>query len=670
MSNFNAQAVLDEAARKINAVVDGFIAVFRGGPTTTVNNGSVDLPSIQKLLTDADLQINTGADSVLSQSVAAKDESSDWARKTDGSVDGVEYSAKSYAVGGEVNPPTGSAKGWATTVGTEVVAGEGYSARQYAQDSGASAAAAAVARSVIESVRDAVLLYRGAHINTANALSKGVYGINQTANGSGGTNGTFSLAFSGGAGSGAAGIFVVASGAVVSTLITANGYGYTSAPAVSYAASAGLTGAAGTSIIANNADVGEHFSVPTSGLADKSTLYRVDAGPVATPVVETPGANSLSKAVKAGSVFAAIYPGLPSPYPSGMAIRDDAGRLRLVDVVINGELERYGTIKDEKVAKLAGLSILATRNDLPDIYPRSLTIVRDTLGKSRIVEGFTLDGDYANYAAGAGTGGAGGNVEAVANEYQPNNSIGQSNERGNGDSTLSPVVAPGVGLAWDPGSATAIAMADPLPGNAAGAGSMIPAQTNEFFRLTGRGTFAVLSAQGGSSMQVAADSGNGFWDPATAGNLLVPAFTRLENAKTWLRANNYAYCLTPSWTWCQGERDAQAINEGAVGASKAGYKAAFIRMYDAIQAAYPKSKIFITRTGKQGAADSTGFQQIRDAQDELAQELPHVVMAYTGFVRFFERGLTPDGLHAGQPGLNEMGRKRGRVMAYAISNYA
>ncbi|TIP74588.1 MAG: hypothetical protein E5X53_02895 [Mesorhizobium sp.] len=60
--------------------------------------------------------------------------------------------------------------------------------------------------------------------------------------GAGGTNGTFDLAFTGGAGSGAAGRFVVAGGALTQILMTAPG-SYTVAPNFSFAASAGLAGA-------------------------------------------------------------------------------------------------------------------------------------------------------------------------------------------------------------------------------------------------------------------------------------------------------------------------------------------------------------------------------------------------------------------------------------------
>lgn len=148
----------------------------------------------------------------------------------------------------------------------------------------ANAAAAAAAR-------DAALLSRGVYASTANALSKGVKSITGLVAGSGGTNGTFNLAFSGGAGTGAAGYFVVSGGAVTSVVITTWGYGYTAAPTISFAASAGLTGASATAVISQNVLVTEYFSVPVVGTNDSLILYRVDAGPVATEVVRYASAS-------------------------------------------------------------------------------------------------------------------------------------------------------------------------------------------------------------------------------------------------------------------------------------------------------------------------------------------------------------------------------------------
>ena len=88
-----------------------------------------------------------------------------------------------------------------------------------------------------------------------------ITGTHITTPGSGGTNGTFALAFTGGTGSGAAGTFTVAGGALTAINIT-NGGSYTVAPTLSFAASTGLTGAAATVTLAQVAN-GVCAAIPT-----------------------------------------------------------------------------------------------------------------------------------------------------------------------------------------------------------------------------------------------------------------------------------------------------------------------------------------------------------------------------------------------------------------------
>ncbi|TJW49385.1 MAG: SGNH/GDSL hydrolase family protein, partial [Mesorhizobium sp.] len=130
-----------------------------------------------------------------------------------------------------------------------------------------------------QAARDASLYGKGIFPTTAAAIGLGVVGNGAITPGAGGTNGTFDLAFTGGVGSGAAGRFVVAGGVLTQILITAPG-SYTVAPAFSFAASAGLAGAAAAVVLGKNADVGEYFwTEVSSGVLG---LYNVTAGPAAT----------------------------------------------------------------------------------------------------------------------------------------------------------------------------------------------------------------------------------------------------------------------------------------------------------------------------------------------------------------------------------------------------
>jgi hypothetical protein len=149
-------------------------------------------------------------------------------------------------------------------------------------------------------------------VSTTAGIQNGVKSTTGIVGGSGGTNGQFDIAFSGGGATvQATGRFVVSSGALVAILITSPGYGYSSAPTMSFAASTGLTGASATAIIGANTVVGGYFYTPTTdpGLLN---FYRVDAGPVATLLGQVPTASSFTAnpafVVPIGRQFAFVGP--------------------------------------------------------------------------------------------------------------------------------------------------------------------------------------------------------------------------------------------------------------------------------------------------------------------------------------------------------------------------
>ena len=133
----------------------------------------------------------------------------------------------------------------------------------------------------LKGISDAVAQAGEVYSSTADALSNGVYALSSLEAGSGGSDGTYQLSFSGGGGVGAAGWFTVASGAVSAYQITARGVGYTSAPTVSFAASAGLTGASAIAVISANREVGQRFYIPSSNDDDFFDEYIVNPGPLA-----------------------------------------------------------------------------------------------------------------------------------------------------------------------------------------------------------------------------------------------------------------------------------------------------------------------------------------------------------------------------------------------------
>lgn len=138
----------------------------------------------------------------------------------------------------------------------------------------------------IDAAADAALLSiataqsTGTYPTTAAAMSKGVVQLSFVA-GSGGTNGTFEVLATGGAGTGAYVQFVVAGGAITSATILAAGINFTSAPSISVAGSAGLTGASITATIGTNTSIGE-FCAVTGANGATLDYYEITTGPAAT----------------------------------------------------------------------------------------------------------------------------------------------------------------------------------------------------------------------------------------------------------------------------------------------------------------------------------------------------------------------------------------------------
>ena len=186
------------------------------------------------------------------------------------------------------------AKAWAAAPEDLVVEDAEYSAKHHAIKAAVSAASAGASAASAGAASAAALLSQGLWPTTAAGIGNGVAGTTSLIAGSGGTDGTFPLAFTGGTQVLApVGVFVVAGGALVSILITYAGYYSAGTPTLVFTASAGLTGASATAVMAVNTSITEYFSVPSADSNLLLDLYRVDAGPVATMVRSYPSAAAV-----------------------------------------------------------------------------------------------------------------------------------------------------------------------------------------------------------------------------------------------------------------------------------------------------------------------------------------------------------------------------------------
>ncbi|OHV85810.1 phage tail sheath subtilisin-like domain-containing protein [Ensifer sp. LCM 4579] len=182
----------------------------------------------------------------------------------------------------------------------------------------------------------------------------GVIGHGAITGGNGGTDGTFALAFTGGAGSGAAGTFTVAGGALTAITITSPGE-YTVAPSFDFSASAGLTGATATATL----------------------------GPAANPVV----AELLGIAERLKAVIIADGPNTTDA--AAIAYGEDWGsaRIYLVDPFV--KVQRGTAIVNEPASSAVAGLIAKTDNDRGFWHSPSNQTINGIIGTARAID-FTM----------------------------------------------------------------------------------------------------------------------------------------------------------------------------------------------------------------------------------------------------------------------------------------
>lgn len=173
--------------------------------------------------------------------------------------------------------------------------------------------------------------------STAHALSNGVINTATLVGGTGGTNGSFSVAFSGGGGTGAAATFVVAGGIVTQITITSKGVGYTSAPTISFAASSGLSGASATAVIGPRTSPGDYFFVAGTGNSF-AELWRNVAGTATDQNIAIPSQAALTPLTAMVATIKTVAGGLNTS-GSSVEIADPAGKVMLA-LNANGILDQ------------------------------------------------------------------------------------------------------------------------------------------------------------------------------------------------------------------------------------------------------------------------------------------------------------------------------------------
>ena len=175
-------------------------------------------------------------------------------------------------------------------------------------------------------------------------------------------------------------------------------------------------------------------------------------------------------------------------------------------------------------------------------------------------------------------------------------------------------------------------------------GSMVTAFANAYVPEAGAPIIAVSASKGGSSITQ--------WH-GDEDDLLADAIRRCDRAQQYAAAHDMAF-RHRYMLWCQGE------TEGDRGASPDEYKRR-IRHLFALMQEHGIEACFLITIGEYNGPDERDYASIRQAQLELADELPDVHLVCDELRTMRARGLMKDHYHYYQQAYNEVGTISGRV---------
>lgn len=236
--------------------------------------------------------------------------------------------------------------------------------------------------------------------------------------------------------------------------------------------------------------------------------------------------------------------------------------------------------------------------------------------------------------------------------------LGQSNMAGRGITShqwpeAAPLLTPGAGYEYravsDPECLHAVA--EPFgaaENNPRGiyepgmkTGSMVTAFVNAYYAKTGVPVIGVSASKGGSAI--------GEWQGNS--DYLSDAIERFDCAEAYLKGQNitvrHRYTL-----WCQGETD------GDMGTSPADYKTEFKNMFAQLKEKGIETCFLIT-IGEYNGKKGFDYSKIRQAQLDIAAELPDVKLVCDNFHTMRGRALMKDEFHYYQKAYNEVGTAAG-----------
>lgn len=186
-------------------------------------------------------------------------------------------------------------------------------------------------------------------------------------------------------------------------------------------------------------------------------------------------------------------------------------------------------------------------------------------------------------------------------------------------------------------------------------GSIMPAFAFSLSQNTKKPIVMISATRGGSSCHQKAELSNyGTW--GRSGTLFSMTKEKVH-ATLKLTKTNLSGII-----WMQGERDANAINDGVM--SEKDYKSALISLIDRFREEFGQEiPFFIVQTGYQSGRPKYGNNQVREMQLAVANDLKNVFIAFDKTSLFTERNLMKDHVHYNQKGLNEIGIEVGNLVS-------
>lgn len=192
----------------------------------------------------------------------------------------------------------------------------------------------------------------------------------------------------------------------------------------------------------------------------------------------------------------------------------------------------------------------------------------------------------------------------------------------------------------------------------ANSGSILPAFAFSLTQNTKKPVVVITAARGGSSCHQKAELSNyGTWDQS--GNLFQQAQEKVNAALKFTKSN------LSGIIWMQGERDANAINDGIMNAEN--YKHALVSLISRFRKEFGENiPFFIIQTGYQSGRPKFGNDQVRAMQTLVSKEIPRVFIAYDKTSQFMEQNRMKDHVHYNQTGLNEIGIEVGNFVSTVL----